>query len=271
MWQKPHSGQTKAILISRAQFRWGSINTMTESADTPMSPTGMPHVVGHRHADVTGGWLRAATFGAMDGLVSNTALIAGVAATASAHTVVISGVAGLLAGAFSMALGEYTSVNTANEQIDSEVLVERKSFDSSPNAERAELVAMLVQMGMSPQTAETATEEIHRDENTALNFHLTQELGVDPRERPSPWVAAVASFFLFAVGAVIPLIPYLLGYESLWAGLAFGGFGLLMAGAGAARVTRKPLWLGSVRQLALGAVAIGATYFVGYLIGGVVS
>jgi len=263
--------QTKAILISLTEFGRGSMNFMTEAPDAPLSPTGMPHVVGHRHADVTGGWLRAATFGAMDGLVSNTALIAGVAASASANTVVISGVAGLLAGAFSMALGEYTSVNTANEQIDSEVLLERKSFLSSPTAERAELVAMLIEMGMSPQTAATATEEIHRDENRALNFHLTQELGVDPREKPSPWVAAIASFFLFAIGAVIPLIPYLLGFESLWAGLAFGGVGLLMAGAAAARITRKPLWLGSVRQLALGAIAIGATYFVGYLIGGVVT
>ncbi|GJF09024.1 membrane protein [Mycolicibacterium cyprinidarum] len=215
--------------------------------------------------------MRAATFGAMDGLVSNTALIAGVAASASAHTVVISGVAGLLAGAFSMALGEYTSVNTANEQIESEVLLERKSFRSSPTAERAELVEMLIEMGMSPQTAATATDEIHQDENRAVHFHLTQELGVDPREKPSPWVAALASFFLFAIGAVIPLIPYLMGFESLLAGLAFGGVGLLMAGAGAARVTRKPLWLGSVRQLALGAIAIGATYFVGYLIGGVVT
>ena len=81
---------------------------MAETNDAALSPTGMPHIGGHRHSDVSGGWLRAATFGAMDGLVSNTALIAGVAAAASAHNVVISGVAGLLAGAFSMALGEYT-------------------------------------------------------------------------------------------------------------------------------------------------------------------
>ncbi len=94
----------------------------------PVSPTGMPHIPGHRHSDVSGGWLRAATFGAMDGLVSNTALIAGVAASASAQTVVLSGVAGLLAGAFSMAMGEYTSVTTANEQIDAEVRLERRAL-----------------------------------------------------------------------------------------------------------------------------------------------
>ncbi len=220
----------------------------------------------HRHADVTGGWLRAATFGAMDGLVSNTALIAGVAAAAGAHTVVISGVAGLLAGAFSMALGEYTSVATANEQIESEVLVERRAFRKHPQAEKAELVEMLVEMGMHRDTATKAAEEVHRDENVALNFHLVQELGVDPREKPSPWVAAGSSFVMFAIGAIIPLIPYLLGFESLWAGLLCGGVGLLIAGGLASRFTRRPLWFASLRQLAFGAVAIAATYAVGSLI-----
>lgn len=239
---------------------------MTDRSE-PVSPTGLPHVIDHRHADVSGGWLRAATFGAMDGLVSNTALIAGVAASASAQTVVLSGVAGLLAGAFSMALGEYTSVTTANEQIDSEVRVERRSFRKNPEAERAELVAMLMDMGMSQPTATQATEEIHRDEKRALNFHLVQELGVDPREKPSARLAAISSFFLFAIGAIVPLIPYLLGFESLWAGLACGGVGLLIAGGVAARFTRKPVATAALRQLAFGAVAIAATYVVGTLIG----
>ena len=233
----------------------------------PVSPTGMPHTVDHQHADVTGGWLRAATFGAMDGLVSNTALIAGVAASASAQTVLLSGVAGLLAGAFSMALGEYTSVQTANEQIDSEVGLERRSFRKQPQAEQDELVDMLVEMGLSEETARKASSEIHRDEGRALNFHLVQELGVHPEEKPSPWVAAGSSFVMFAVGAVIPLLPYLLGYESLWAGLLCGGLGLLVAGAAAARFTRKPIAFAGIRQLGLGAIAIAATYAVGLLIG----
>src|SRR6195952_6084052 len=130
--------------------------------DVPPPPTGMPHQIDHRHADVTGGWLRAATFGAMDGLVSNTALIAGVAASASTNAVVLSGVAGLLAGAFSMALGEYTSVTTANEQIDSEVKVERRAFAAHPNAERAELTKMFVDMGLSKATAEQPPTDIHQ-------------------------------------------------------------------------------------------------------------
>lgn len=239
---------------------------MTEQP-APESPTGLPHVTDHRHADVTGGWLRAATFGAMDGLVSNTALIAGVAAGASARVVVLSGIAGLLAGAFSMALGEYTSVTTANEQIDSEVKVERRSFRKHPGAEKAELAAMLVDLGMTPETAATATTEIHRDENRALNFHLVQELGVDPSEKPSPWVAAGSSFVMFTIGAIVPLIPYLLGFESLWAGLACGGLGLLITGALAAKFTRKAPWWSSLRLLALGGVAIAATYLVGSVVG----
>ncbi|ANE80091.1 hypothetical protein A7U43_12875 [Mycobacterium adipatum] len=239
---------------------------MTERSE-PETPTGLPHVVDHQHADVTGGWLRAATFGAMDGLVSNTALIAGVAAGAGAHTVVLAGVAGLLAGAFSMALGEFTSVTTANEQIDSEVKVERRSFRNQPDAERDELVAMLVEMGMTPETAATATAEIHRDETRALNFHLVQELGVDPREKPSPWVAAWSSFLMFTIGAIVPLIPYLLGFDSLWAGLACGGLGLLITGALAAKFTRKHPWWSALRLLALGGTAIAVTYLVGTVVG----
>ena len=239
--------------------------TDSEMVD-PTAPTGMPHTIDHQHSDVSGGWLRAATFGAMDGLVSNTALIAGVAAAANPHTVVLSGVAGLLAGAFSMALGEYTSVTTANEQLESEVRLERRAFLAHPQAERAELVAMLMEMGMSRETATKATDEVHRDENLALNFHLVQELGVDPREKPSPWVAAGSSFVMFAIGAIIPLIPYLLGFEVLWAGLVCGGIGLLVAGGVAARFTSRPVWFAALRQLAFGAIAIAATYLVGSLV-----
>ncbi len=239
---------------------------MTEP-DVSQPEPGLPHQIDHRHADVTGGWLRAATFGAMDGLVSNTALIAGVAAGASASAVLLAGVAGLLAGAFSMALGEYTSVTTANEQVESEVRVEQRAFRKHPEAERAELVAMLVDMGLSEATAAAATEELHRDEDKALNFHLVQELGVDPLEKPSPWVAAGSSFLMFAIGAIMPLIPYLLGFGSLWLGLACGGVGLLIAGGVAARFTRRSMWLGALRQLAFGGVAIAATYAVGSLIG----
>jgi vacuolar iron transporter family protein len=222
--------------------------------------------VGHTHPNISGGWLRAATFGAMDGLVSNTALIAGVAAAGDAHAVTVSGIAGLLAGAFSMALGEYTSVTTANEQIDSEVHVERRAQRTRQHAERAELVSMLVSLGMTEQTAETATDEIHRDESRAISFHLSREIGLDPAEKPSARLAASASFVMFAIGAVIPLIPYLLGYGSLPAGLACGAVGLLIAGGLTARFTRKPVLWAAGRQLVFGAVAVAATYLLGLLV-----
>src|SRR2546430_557724 len=138
---------------------------MTKRGGAPVPPPGRPHIRAHRHSDVSGGWLRAATFGAMDGLVSNTALIAGVGAAADAHTVAISGFAGLVAGAFSMALGEYTSVTTANEQLEAEVHTERHALSNHPEAEETELVWMLVEMGMTPETAEKASEEIHRDKD----------------------------------------------------------------------------------------------------------
>ena len=237
--------------------------------DTPSQHPDPAYDVGHTHPDISGGWLRAATFGAMDGLVSNTALIAGVAAAGDAHAVTVSGIAGLLAGAFSMALGEYTSVTTANEQIESEVHVERRAQRTRPQAERAELVSMLVGLGMTEKTAQTATDEIHRDEDRAVSFHLVREIGLDPAEKPSARLAAVASFVMFAIGAVIPLMPYLLGYGSLAAGLACGAAGLLIAGALTARFTRKPVWWAAGRQLVFGAVAVTATYLLGLLVAAV--
>jgi len=158
---------------------------------------------------------------------------------------------------------------SANEQIDSVVRLERRALQTHPEGEKDELVQMLVGMGMSEKTARAATEEIHQDENQAVHFHMVQELGVDPREKPSPVLAASSSFVMFAVGAIIPLIPYLLGFASLTAGLVCGGIGLAVAGGAAARFTGKPVWWASLRQLGLGAVAIAATYLVGMLIGSV--
>lgn len=231
----------------------------------------LPHEFDHQHGDVSGGWLRAATFGAMDGLVSNTALIAGVGAAADANAVILGGFAGLAAGAFSMALGEYTSVQTANEQIESEVLVERRAIRAFPKAEAAELTKSLQELGLSRETAEQATREIHRDEDTAVNVHLVQEIGVDPQETPSPFVAAISSFLTFSLGALIPLVPYLFGFGLLWLGLLSGALGLLVVGAVTSRFTRKPLWFASGRQLLFGLLAVAATYVVGTLVGSVVT
>lgn len=227
-----------------------------------------PHEYDHSHPDLSGGWLRASVFGAMDGLVSNIALIAGIgAAGASPQTVVLTGAAGLVAGAFSMALGEYASVKTSNEQVDSELEIERQAHARNPQGEENELVLNFIEMGMTEKTAQFAASEVHQNSEQAARIHITQELGVDPDSKPSPWIAAMSSFAMFAAGAFIPLIPYALGFESLWLGLATGGVGLLVAGGIAARFTRKSWWKSALRQLFFGAIAVSATYLVGSLLG----
>jgi len=224
--------------------------------------------IDHSHPDVSGGWLRAAVFGAMDGLVTNISLIAGIAAAgASPHTVVITGVAGLVAGSFSMALGEYASVKTQNEQLDSELAIERAAHARNPEAEQHELAVSFMEMGMSPRTARSAAREIHDNHELAPRLHITHELGLDPSSKPSPWIAAVSSFAMFAVGAFVPLIPYALGVNELWAGLAVGGVGLILAGGLTAYYTRRAWWRGALRQLLFGGIAVTATYLVGMLFG----
>ncbi|GAA4030883.1 VIT1/CCC1 transporter family protein [Allokutzneria multivorans] len=224
--------------------------------------------IGHTHADVSGGWLRPAVFGAMDGLVTNIALVAGVGGGGASSTVIVlSGMAGLVAGAFSMALGEYASVETQNNAISAEVATERRELRTNPRAEQAELVDMYVEMGLSRETAEKAAAEVHANPELAVRVHITQELGVDPQEQPSPVVAGVSSFLCFAVGALFPLVPFLLGSESLLLGLLVGAVGLFAAGALVSRFTTRSWWYNGLRQLLFGAIAAGATYVVGTLIG----
>ncbi|GAA0800851.1 VIT1/CCC1 transporter family protein [Spirilliplanes yamanashiensis] len=222
----------------------------------------------HHHADVSGGWLRAATFGAMDGLVTNIALIAGVGgAGTAAHTIVLTGVAGLVAGAVSMGIGEYTSVQTQNEQIAAELRKELGELRAHPDAEADELVAAWTGRGLPESLARQVADVLKRNPEQALRVHAQEELGVVPDEHPSPWTAALSSFVCFALGAVVPLLPYLLGRPDLWLALAAGGVGLFGAGVLVARFTGRPWWRSGLRQLLLGAAAAGITYLVGAAIG----
>jgi VIT1/CCC1 family predicted Fe2+/Mn2+ transporter len=212
----------------------------------------------HHHRDVSGGALRAATFGAMDGLVTNIALIAGVGGGgADRHAIILTGMAGLVAGAFSMALGEFASVQTQNDAVAGEVAVERAELARHPEAEEAELVDMYREMGLTRETAQAVAREVHADPELALKVHITQELGVDPDEQPSPWTAAFSSFFCFAIGGIVPLAV----------GLLVGAVGLFAVGAVTSRFTDKPWWFAGMRQLLFGAIAAGATFLVGSLIG----
>lgn len=224
--------------------------------------------INHEHADVTGGWLRPAVFGAMDGLVSNFALIAGVAGGGAPRQVVIlAGLAGLSAGAFSMAAGEYTSVASQAENAEAEIAKEREELRNNPEGEMAELAAMYVERGVDPELAEEVSRQIHRDPDNAVNVHAREELGVTLEDLPSPVLAAVSSFLSFALGAIIPVMPYLLGSDALLPGIVVSLIGLFAAGAVVTRFTSRSWWFGGIRQLFLGAIAAALTYGIGNLVG----
>jgi VIT1/CCC1 family predicted Fe2+/Mn2+ transporter len=220
------------------------------------------------HADVSGGWLRPAVFGAMDGLVTNIALIAGVGGGGIApRTIVLTGVAGLVAGAISMGLGEYTSVRSQNEQLAAEVAKERRELERHPEAEAQELADAWVERGLPRHLAEQVATALRSNPEEALRVHVREELGVDPDEQPSPWTAAILSTVCFSVGALVPLLTYLLGFTNLWLALGVGALGLFVAGALVARFTSRPWWISGTRQLLLGVAAAVVTYLVGRLIG----
>ena len=226
----------------------------------------------HSHSDVSGGWLRAAVFGAMDGLVTNTALVAGVGGGGAApRAIVLAGAASLVAGAISMALGEYTSVKTQNEQLDLEVEKERRELERNPEGELAELTTMLRVRGVDERLAARVAAQLSKDPEIALRLHVVAELGLNPDDKPSPRVAAVSSFLTFGIGALLPLLPYLFGVSVLWPALVFGGAGLLVAGMLSSRFTPRPWWYAGLRQLLFGAAAAGITYAVGSAIGVAVS
>ncbi len=222
------------------------------------------------HRDVSGGWLRPAVFGAMDGLVTNVSLIAGVGGGGgSRHVILLTGLAGLAAGAFSMAAGEFVSVSSQNELVQAEVDKERHELKHNPVAEQAELVGMLRRRGISAATARLAAAEISAHPEQALAVHTIEELGINPTELPSPFVAAGASLVAFAVGALIPLLPYVLGFDALWAALGLSALAAVVGGGLVARLTGRPFWRGALRQLALGALAAGITYLIGLAVGGI--
>jgi len=226
------------------------------------------HEVQHEHADVTGGWLRPAVFGASDGLVSNLALIAGVAGgTSSSEIVLLAGTAGLAAGAFSMAAGEYISVRSQAEQAMAEIEVERLEIEKRPLAEERELAAMYIAKGLEPALAREVARQLSRDPAVALDVHVREELGLDPGSLPSATLAAGSSFVSFAIGALIPVLPYLFGADGLLPAVVLTLTGLFLCGAMVTRLTPRPWWYGGGRQALIGAVAAAVTYGIGNLVG----
>ncbi|MEU8383290.1 VIT1/CCC1 transporter family protein [Streptosporangium sp. NPDC048865] len=223
----------------------------------------------HRHRDVNGGWLRPSVFGAMDGLVSNFALIAGVAGgAAGTRVILLAGIAGLAAGAFSMAGGEYVSVASQRELALAEIDVERRELERHPEAELEELAKLYEERGVDPEVAAEVARQISMDPDRALEVHTEAELGVTLRDLPSPRIAAISSFLSFGAGALLPLLPYLLGVTSLTASAVISCLALFGAGALVSRVTARSWWYSGLRQLVVGVVAAGLTFALGTLLGG---
>ncbi|GAB3926058.1 VIT1/CCC1 transporter family protein [Kribbella albertanoniae] len=223
----------------------------------------------HNHRDVNGGWLRPAVFGAMDGLVSNFALIAGMdgGTQSGSKFIVLAGLAGLAAGAFSMAAGEYTSVASQRELARAEIEVERQEIAQHPIDEEIELADTYRAKGLDPDLADKVAKQFHTDPDQALDEHVREELGIDPHDLPNPLLAAGSSFVCFAIGAFIPLLPYLLGATNVVPALIVSLTALFAAGAVVSRVTSRSWWYSGLRQLILGGLAAALTYFVGTLVG----
>ncbi len=228
------------------------------------------HMV-HDHRDVSGGAVRAAIFGISDGLVSNVALILGVAAASSSgqDPVVIAGVSGLLAGATSMAAGEYVSMKAQNELIEREIGIERESLRANPKDELRELQAIYRQRGLDSDKARDLAEAVHTDPEVALEVHAREELGVDPDDIGDPTGAAASSFVAFAVGAVLPLLPWLFasGTGALIASVLIGLSASAIVGVTLAHFTERSKLKTAARQVSWAAGACAITYAIGSLLG----
>jgi vacuolar iron transporter family protein len=204
----------------------------------------------------------------MDGLVSNIALLSGVAGGhVSTHTLMLTGFAGLAAGSVSMATGEYVSVASQTELIEAEIAVEKAELLESPVAEEAELAALYRARGLTPELAREVARQLSADPEQVWRVHAREELGVDPDDLPSPYVAASSSFVAFAVGALVPLLPYFFGVDTLLWSLVLTAVALFAAGTAVARLTARSWQFAGSRQLALGALAAAASYGVGLLVG----
>ena len=230
--------------------------------------------IGHEHRDVTGGWLRPAVFGAMDGLLSNSSLIAGIAggvaatgATDANKTLVLAGIAGLVGGAISMGAGEYVSVATQSEAALAEIESERRELELNPEGELHELAALWESRGLEPALALQVATQLSSDPEKALEVHVREELGISPDALPNPWVAAISSFVFFSVGALVPLLPYLFGALSVVPAMSATAISLFLAGVVASKVTSRSWWYNGSRQLVVGAFAGLVTYLLGHLVG----
>ena len=248
----------------------GPIEGDGEAGAEPRPEAELHQKAEHHHRNVQGGAVRAAVFGVSDGLVTNVSLILGMAgANASAGSVRLAGIAGLVGGAFSMAAGEYVSMRAQSELMERELDVERRAIQSDPEDERRELAALYRSRGVEPDMADELSGKMMRDPDLALETHAREELGFTPGETGNPFQAAASSFVMFALGAFIPLLPWLLTggtTATLWS-VGLGAVASFAVGAALSLFTgRSWLWSAS-RQLVIAAAAAGVTFTIGRLVG----
>ncbi len=224
----------------------------------------------HSHRDVQGGLARATVFGVSDGLVSNIALILGIAGASTDGSLVrLAGVSGLLAGAISMAAGEWVSVRAQNELIERELEIERRSLAEDPEAEKKELAAIYQSRGINEEHANQVAEAIMSNPDVALEVHAREELGVDPAGIGNPVLVAVSSFCAFALGAIVPLAPWFFaeGSSAAISSVILGVLGAALVGFMLARFTERSRVRTAMRQVLVAAGAATATYLIGSVLG----
>jgi vacuolar iron transporter family protein len=223
-----------------------------------------------KHRNVAQSWYRASVFGVSDGLVTNASLILGFAGASPGHNIVrLAGLAGLVAGGFSMASGEYISVRAQKELLEYEIEVERKSIEESPVQEQEELRQLFVERGIEEDLAHRLSADLMRDPEMALRTHAREELGVDPSTTGSPWGAAISSLFSFAVGALIPLLPWILtssGNPVLWS-IVLAAIAAAAVGGVIGWFTRNGIFKWAFRQVFVGALAAAVTFGIGHAVG----
>ncbi len=254
----------------RGMSIYSSPATPRTTAPGHVMPTSVSQV-GERHRSVSGGNLRAAVFGANDGLVSNASLILGVAAAgAPSETVLLTGVAGLLAGALSMASGEYVSVRSQREMYEYQIALEKEELLEYPGEEAEELALIYNARGLPIEEARKLAQTLLADPELALDTLAREELGLNPDDLGSPLGAAVSSFLSFAVGAVLPLAPFLVGLRDSPAIIATVAIAIVsLAGVGLAisLFTGRGAWRGAARMVLIGGGAGIASWLLGKLLG----
>jgi VIT1/CCC1 family predicted Fe2+/Mn2+ transporter len=224
-----------------------------------------------RHRSVGGNALRAAVLGGNDGLVSNFSLVMGIAgATSGQSTVLLTGIAGLLAGALSMALGEWISVKSSQELFENQMDLEMEELETNPEGEEKELVLIYMAKGIAEEQAMQMAKNIIENKEQAHEILVKEELGINPEDmKGSAMEAAIASFIMFAIGAIIPVIPFFFlgGMQAILISALCSAFGLFLIGASITLFTGKSVWYSGFRQVLFGLIAAGITFGIGRLIG----